>query len=1005
MIQIRGGMNFEQYKEQGEEEYYSLSIVVREILSGLVQDPANSLRCQPIQYRAKSPASLRKKLEGRGLLEVDNIEDEIKDLAGCRLIFYTNTEVNKFLQSRLITDSFEVDWDKSKFHEPIDEDDSRYVATHYTVRLNAEFLAQKGMGQFAGMLCEIQVQTILNHAWAETAHDIIYKSPSFEGYGTTEFQSIERRLNKVMTDYLQPAGYEFQKARIDFENLVAGKNIYESGSLDQLKACEDNNQRHELLERFRDYVLPNYDDVVSAFPEVRQQLVDAIRDARNTTTKPIETPFGNFGGKSEVDVSDAALDILERLRYIDVEKSFVTLCEIYSTSNSETETNRLIKAAEKLASHDLSIWEKYGPVVQRRIVEQIKLLEPDLVTRVLPLVTASLSQLLSAEAESTKSGAEAITFQRAAVLPSPELKELREEAIQLLMKLYESASDSDKRLIRNSVWSATRIASYPPENEDLDVIILENSRSLVEYFTGCISDENFEVLQGIEHRIYWLKKRFSPWVESGEDRPARSEAAATLLQSIENFRDAANGIDEYGIYKVLVGYDSVFPSAWDNDQFGYREEDAYRKEKLGEFAKDISPENADVWRNRIELCAAVESRDSATFRYFGEFLSNAACAQPEVLLDLVTKRTTAGLKFLPALYSGLQKSANADITSMLMRWCEESYELEKICRAIRFADVLDMELLRTASVAALSVENRVAILEVVAALFSRKEMVIDEDLLNIFRSCFKYLTSHKETAWIHDAWIHTKDSELLGKLEISDVKVLLENLLYIPQLEYQTEALLGNLLDRFPEEVILFLANRVRYERASKEENRYSAVPYEFYELSDKLQPHYEMLIELGEQLFSEDDYMFEFYGGRLLSISFPTFTEEFESRLMEMVQSGDKQKIEFVLHILRNYKGEAFLHPLCKEIAHALEPGHSLLSSLSIVLDSTGVVSGQFGMRDAYIAKKAELQVWLTDGRERVREFANCEILSLDRQIAAEQRRAIEDIEMRKRDYEETPE
>jgi len=47
--------------------------------------------------------------------------------------------------------------------------------------------------------------------------------------------------------------------------------------------------------------------------EVRQQLVDAIRDARNTPAKPIATPFGSFDGKSEVDVSDVALDILGRV--------------------------------------------------------------------------------------------------------------------------------------------------------------------------------------------------------------------------------------------------------------------------------------------------------------------------------------------------------------------------------------------------------------------------------------------------------------------------------------------------------------------------------------------------------------------------------------------------------------------------------------------------------------------------------------------------------------------
>lgn len=1000
-------MNYEEYRDQGEEEYDALSEVVRGILQSLVNDSANGLRCQPIQNRAKALRSLKKKLEARGLPGAENIEEEIKDLAGCRMIFYTNPEVDKFQQSRLIADNFDVDWEKLKIHGPIDDDDSQYMAIHYTVRLNAETLAQEGMGRFAGMLCEIQVQTILDHAWAETTRDIIYKSPSLEGYGTAEFQSIERRLNKVMTDYLQPAGYEFQKAQQDFENLITGKSTYESGSLDQLKACEDNNQRHELLERFRDYVLPNYDDIVSAFPEVRQQLVDAIRKARNTPAKSIETPFGNFEGKSEVDVSSVALDILERLRYIDVEQSFVTLCEIYSTSTSEKETKRLIEAAERLASHDLLIWNKYGPVVQRKIVEQIKSLKPDLVASVLPLVAAALSQVLSAEAESTKSGADAITIQRAAILPSPELKELREEAIRLLTDLYETASDSDKRLIRNSVWSATRTASYPPENEELDVIILENRRSLVEYFTGCISDENFEVLQGIEHKVYWLKKHSSPWAEADKDHPARSEAAATLLQSIENFRDAANNNEEYEVYKVLVGYESVFPPAWDDEKFKRREEDAYRKEELGKFVADINSENADVWRNRIERCAAVESRDLATFLYFVAFLSDVAAAHPEIALGLVSERSLAGVKFLPSLYGGLQKSAPAEVSEILMGWCRDHHGVEQICRAIRFSGELDMELLSAAAPAALEANDRIAVSEIVAALFSRQDLEIEDSHLELLRRCIRHMTGNSYSSWVHEIWAHANESKLLKGLNKADAKLLLENLVHMPQLEYHAEAVLGVLLGLFPEAVVGFFGDRVRYERTLKDKNGYSAIPYKFYEIAEKLQPQVEGLVELGEELFAEDGFMFEFRGGRLISITYPTFTPEFEEKLTELVATGDEQKIDFVLHILRNYKGQAFLQPLRKEIVNALEPESKLLNSVGLILESMNVVSGEYGMRDYYIAKKAELQDWLTDEREKVREFAKRERRSLDRQIAAEQRQARERLELRKlrkRDYEGPP-
>ena len=174
-------MDFREYSETGYDLYSEFASTVRKI-AGIALDESHSpSRLQASQARAKSPQSLRKKLEMRGLLDSDDIENEIKDLAGCRLIFYTNNDVNQFLASRLITDNFDVDWDKSKIHQPVEDSDPAYVATHYVVRLKEERLKLPECQKFRGLQCEIQIQSILNHAWSETSHDIVYKRPTLEG--------------------------------------------------------------------------------------------------------------------------------------------------------------------------------------------------------------------------------------------------------------------------------------------------------------------------------------------------------------------------------------------------------------------------------------------------------------------------------------------------------------------------------------------------------------------------------------------------------------------------------------------------------------------------------------------------------------------------------------------------------------------------------------------------------------------------------------------------------
>ena len=133
------------------------------------RSPPETPRPQSIQLRAKSIESLRKKLDAQGLLESDSIEKHIKDLAGVRLIFYTNTDVNRFINSGLLQQGFEVDWKETRIHHPVSENtERRYQGIHYTVYLSAEHIALPEYARFKGLRCEIQIQTVLNHAWAET---------------------------------------------------------------------------------------------------------------------------------------------------------------------------------------------------------------------------------------------------------------------------------------------------------------------------------------------------------------------------------------------------------------------------------------------------------------------------------------------------------------------------------------------------------------------------------------------------------------------------------------------------------------------------------------------------------------------------------------------------------------------------------------------------------------------------------------------------------------------
>jgi ppGpp synthetase/RelA/SpoT-type nucleotidyltranferase len=125
-------MNFDEYEKKYETRYAEFARIVRDILEKAINGAAGVPRPQSIQCRAKEASHLKPKLEARGLLASSSIENEIKDLAGARLIFYTNTGVEQFLNSRLILENFEVHWDQTRIHHPTEENaNQRYQALHY----------------------------------------------------------------------------------------------------------------------------------------------------------------------------------------------------------------------------------------------------------------------------------------------------------------------------------------------------------------------------------------------------------------------------------------------------------------------------------------------------------------------------------------------------------------------------------------------------------------------------------------------------------------------------------------------------------------------------------------------------------------------------------------------------------------------------------------------------------------------------------------------------------
>jgi len=237
-------------------------------------------------------------------------------------------------------------------------------------------------------------------------------------------------------------------------------------------------------------------------------------------------------------------------------------------------------------------------------------------------------------------------------------------------------------------------------------------------------------------------------------------------------------------------------------------------------------------------------------------------------------------------------------------------------------------------------------------------------------------------------------------MKVAEYKAILDNLFWLQRVDYHAEEILRVIAKESPELVIQFFCNRLSKEKNEKDGGRYDAIPFRFHKLSEPLSQHLVQAIDAVLDIYDGNYGLFIYRGARLLKNIFPSFPPEFQTKLLEVFKSKGKKNLLFVMAILRNYEGNPIIHNICKEIVKILPNGSDLTDELSIILQSTGVVTGEYGFVGAYKQKIVEIQSWLQDENPRVKEFAQTYIANLEKLIDYEQKRADEDITLRKHQY-----
>jgi len=151
--------------------YESYLARLRRLITELLE--ARHIQVHKIEGRCKEFSSLEEKLT-HNQSKYNRLED-VTDLVGIRVITYFSKDVERV--AGIISGELVIDHTNSVDKaDSLNPDQFGYLSVHYIIELDSDRTARTEYRQFRDLKAEIQVRSLLQHAWAEIEHDLGYKN-------------------------------------------------------------------------------------------------------------------------------------------------------------------------------------------------------------------------------------------------------------------------------------------------------------------------------------------------------------------------------------------------------------------------------------------------------------------------------------------------------------------------------------------------------------------------------------------------------------------------------------------------------------------------------------------------------------------------------------------------------------------------------------------------------------------------------------------------------------
>lgn len=728
-----------------------------------------------------------------------------------------------------------------------------------------------------------------------------------------------------------------------------------------------------------------------------------------------KTPFVDvkeLPGKSENDLMNAYLELLQKIRYLKVKDIFNILIDFFSKKDKSGVPEKSKKIIEELVEYDLYVLQKIGYYPQHAVLEVIEKWDEKKQLENVELICLIANKVLEASYEGrSMTDYRTLTFSSGALNPTKHLIKIRRRMLAVLEKLFGSTKDTK---IKISILRAMSQASHQPSHgtygDNVIEMVIKDIEHLTTFYKKLTAKSPAPITQEIERQLAWFKRFL-------KDKTPKS--SVQLLQNIRKDRF-------YGIYRLFVGRD--FDYIDDQEDFSVVEQRI--NQAIEEILNSISEKNITKYTKDFEGIARwYDTKEDWEYQRFRDFLENLAKTKPDILSKVLATfldENNPLFLFAGSILRGFRLAEKYTLLDKSFKQLTQKKKIIGVKAVIVSLIGMDKKYMRPSDIEVISeIATHTKRYKFLNTL--EKSELRDLHYLTMRTLVWTYAFDWKKSK---DTMVQMikRDTELtphylnelstalhskrvtFQKWSSKDLQLLLDVLVSVEELDYHIQGVLTEIAGGNLDAIINLLLARIKFEQKYKkrsksfaERNRYRAVPHNLNENLLKVvkaHPKYPNAVKklIGEVRKDKKDIIYGWQVSQLID-EITKFDSVLNSALFESVKNGGKEDFVTALRILEHFNGGSEVLKICLEIVKRTQDKRIWQRCISANY-RMGVVMGEHGISEGYKSKLEESKLFSPTNKHQKKFLAELQD-SLEKEIVHNKKREDEGIVEMQKDFE----